>query len=130
MQDISSVIWTIIFIVALAWIAYYLGWQRGYMFGYQEGKDEGKQLGKAEGEQAGIYKVTTERVLNSITGEKNSLLDETEKQIRAELYAKLTAKPKPPAKPDPLALLATRLQHFGWWLLATAIVALVVYLRR
>lgn len=129
MYEIGNVIWTIIFVAAIAWIAYYLGWQRGYVFGYQDGKDEGKQQGKAEGEKAGIYKVTTERLLNGI-GNENGTMDDAEKQVRAEIYAKLTAKPNPPPpKPDLMSQLATRLQHFGWWLLATAIVALVVYLR-
>lgn len=129
MNDIGNLFWTIIFIAAFAWIAYYLGWQRGYIFGYQEGKDEGKQQGKIEGEKAGIYKVTTERLLNGIGNEQNSSVDDVEKQIRAEIYAKLTAKSRPPPKPDLMSLLTIRLQRFAWWLVATAIIAWIVYLR-
>jgi hypothetical protein len=109
-------------------LAYYFGWQRGHAYGYLEGEEEGKKKGKAEGEKIGITKGVTERVLNSIAGSKGGVLEDTEKAVREQLYAKLTAQAPPPKKPpDFTESLVDGLKKLLWWALLTGIVALVVY---
>lgn len=128
MNDFGSTFWTIVFIFALAWLAYYFGWQRGHAYGYLEGEEEGKKKGKAEGEKAGITKGVTERVLNSIAGSRGGVLEDTEKAVREQLYAKLTEKAPPPKKPPGfMESLVDGLKKLFWWALLTGIVALVVY---
>lgn len=128
MSDVGNVFWTLVFIFAVAWLAYYFGWQRGHAYGYWEGEEDGKKIGKAEGEKIGIAKGVKERVLNSIAGSKGGVLEDTEKAIREQIYAQLTAAP-PPAKKPPTFMesLAAGLKKLMWWAILTGIIALWVY---
>ena len=56
------------------------------------------------------------------------MLEDTEKAVREQLYAKLTEKAPPPKKPPGfMESLVDGLKKLFWWALLTGIVALVVY---
>lgn len=131
MNDPANVLWTLIFAAAIAWLIYYFAWQRGYSIGYQEGEEAGRQQGKAEGIQAGLHESVKARVLRDLKGSEAVWLMEDEKAIREAFYAKLTEKPPTPEPPPSfLEELLDVVQKLAWWAFFTAIVALMVYLKK
>lgn len=121
---LANLFWYLVIPMATLWLAYNLGWQRGYANGFLVGKDEGLKEGKLIGEKLGIEKGVKERILNHLKGSDGGVLDETERQIRAKLYADLTKKPPAlsPILPKP------NYRVYGWTAVSLAGVLLVFWL--
>lgn len=121
---LANLFWYLVIPSAALWLAYSLGWQRGYEQGFGAGKDEGLKEGKLLGEKLGIEKGVKERVLNHLKGANGGILDETEMQIRAKLYADLTKKPSalPPIQTKP------KYQVYWWTVASVAGVLLIFWL--
>lgn len=119
---LADLFWYLVIPIAALWLAYSVGWQRGYDNGFLVGKDEGLKEGKLAGEKLGIEKGIKERILNHLKGSNGGVLDETEMQVRAKLYADLTK------KPPPLPSLAPKTSYFAyWWIAASLAGALLLF---
>lgn len=118
-----EILWFGVFLVILS-LVYAFGWQRGYDQGHQDGEEDGIQKGLIIGEKIGIEKGVTERVLNSLKGNKGGILEETEAQVRERLYARLTTKTPNPLAPDD----SNSRQPKRWWILGAMAVLLLMYL--
>ena len=120
-----EILWFGVFLVILS-LVYAFGWQRGYDQGHQDGEEDGIQKGLIIGEKIGIEKGVTERVLNSLKGNKGGILEETEAQVRERLYAKLTSRPSPPAAVQPNDWQAKQLLF--WVIVLCALAILLMFL--